>query len=389
MHAISAANNLLCAAIDNHIYQGNQLKIKKVLFKRCIDMNDRALRDNFNITAASEIMAILCLSTDFTDLRKNLEKIIIGIDENDKFVYASSLNIVGAMLALLKEAFKPNLVQTTLGNPVIVHGGPFANIAHGCNSIIALEYAKKMADYVITEAGFGSDCGALKYYDLVCRKNNLAPSVIVLVVTLKALEVNGLENLEAHLNIVYKLCDNIVVCLNKFQNDDETKIKEVKEFCQNKNVLFSECSAYTDGCSGAIDLANKVERICKSSKPYQPLYDVNLPIKEKIDKIIKDIYLAKEVVYNFSSEEMLKLLAKNHLTNLPICIAKTPFSLSDDSKKLGYPQGFTVNVSNITISNGAGFIVVHLGNILTMPGLNKQPNYEKIDVIDNKIIGIS
>lgn len=397
-HAVTSANNLLCAAIDNEIKQGNKLHIKEVLFKRTIDINDRELKniklssgrnESFTITAASEMMAILCLSQNMDDLKNRLNKIIIGIDEENKFVYAKELNVVGSLCVLLKDAIKPNLVQTLEHNPVIIHGGPFANIAHGCSSLISLNTCKSLCDYVVTEAGFGSDCGAIKYYDLLCRDNNLVPDVTVLVTSVRALKHSRLDNLTAHINILRKLNLNFLVCLNKFQDDTLDDINEIKNLCEKENIPFTITTSYVDGGSGAEYLANKVIEMCNNKKVYKELYNLEDSIEIKISSIIKNIYGAKNINYSDKSKNMIKLIKDNNLSNLPICIAKTQYSISDDKEKLGYPRDFDVTVNKISISSGAGFIVVYLNNILTMPGLSENANYKKIDYRDNRVIGLS
>ncbi|MGM9834432.1 MAG: formate--tetrahydrofolate ligase [Bacilli bacterium] len=397
-HAITSANNLLCAAIDNHIKQGNNLEIDKVLFNRCLDINDRELKnvtlasgrsENFNITAASEIMAIVCLAKDMNDLRNRLNRIVVGENKEGKYIYAKDLKIVGSLCVLLRDAIKPNLVQTLEHNPVIIHGGPFANIAHGCCSVIATQMAKSLCDYVVTEAGFGSDCGALKYYDIVARDNDLKPDVTVLVTSVKALEYNGIENLQAHLDILNKLNQNIIVCINKFSNDNEEDIKKIVEYCKSRNVLISICTSYNDGGNGAIDLANKVKELANKDYEYKQLYNINETIRAKIDNIVKDIYGAINISYSAEALDTIKKIEFNNLDNLKICIAKTQYSLSDDKDKIGYPKDFDVFVKKVKISNGAGFIVIYLGSILTMPGLPVNSNYEKIDIINGSVIGLS
>lgn len=398
-HAVTAANNLLCAAIDNEIKQGNKLNIKEVLFHRTIDINDRELknikllngrRESFNITAASEMMAILCMSKDINDLKKRLNNIIIGLNEQNEFVYAKSLDVVGSLCVLLKEAIKPNLVQTLEHNPVIIHGGPFANIAHGCSSVISLNTCKSLCDYVITEAGFGSDCGALKFYDLLCRNNDLLPDVTVLVTSVRALKHSGIENLRAHIDILRKLNLNFLVCLNKFSDDEEVEIDEIKKFCLKEQVCFTISSSYVDGSKGSLELSSKVLEMCEeNNNNYKELYSLDDSIENKINSIIKNIYGASEVVYNDESIKMLEIIKNNKLDNLPICVAKTQYSISDDKEKLGYPKSFKVTINKISISNGAGFIVIYLNNILTMPGLSEFANYKKIDYIDNLVIGLS
>lgn len=397
MHAITAANNLLCAAIDNHIKQGNALEIKEVFFHRCLDVNDRVLKrvtlengreEQFSITAASEIMAILCLSRDMQDVRTRLEKIVIGINKEEKPVFAKELQIVGSLCVLLKDAIKPNVVQTLEHNPVFIHGGPFANIACGCSSIISLESAKGLADYVVTEAGFGSDCGAIKYFDIVSRNANVKPSAVVIVTTIKALEYCGIENLSAHITIVKRFTNNIVVALNRFANDTEEQIKEIASYCASLDVAFSICSAYSDGGKGALDLAKKVIDVSQKETSYEMLYDVEDSIEDKIRKIAIDLYYANHIEYSEESKKSIAFLQKNELAHLPICIAKTQYSISDDKNKLGSPKDYTITVKNIELKNGAGFLVVYLGNIVTMPGLPKEPNYEKIDIDDRGICGL-
>jgi len=412
--AIEAANNLLVSAIYNHIYQGNELKIKKVTFRRCLDVNDRYLRHvltqdfetSFTITAASEIMAIFCLAKNLDDLRKRLENIVIGYNENDEFIYAKDLKVVGAMLAILKNAMMPNLVLTNEKVPCFVHGGPFANIAHGCNSIIATNTALKLADYVVTEAGFGSDLGAEKFYDIKSTNLDKKPDACVLIATIKSLKHHGgvkteniyeknydalkegLSNLEKHIDNMKLYSNNIVVTLNKYDNDLDDEIKIVKDFCKNKNVEFSICSSYINGSSGAIDLANKLINICKNDNNFKQLYDYNLSLKEKINIVATKIYGAKKVNYTSESLEIINKLEKTEISKYPICIAKTQYSLSDDPKKLGAPKNFEVTVKDVVLYNGAGFVTVLLGSIVQMPGLPKKPNYENIDVINNKIINV-
>lgn len=418
-HAITSANNLLCAAIDNHIKFGNDLSIKKVTFNRCLDVNDRALRkieidnegnirnESFNITAASEIMVIFCLSRDLKDLEKRLGNIVIGYDNNDKVIYAKDLKIEGSLVVLLKDAFKPNLVQTLENNPVIIHGGPFANIAHGCNSLVATNYSLSLADYVVTEAGFGSDLGAEKFYDIKCRIGSLKPDCTVLVTTIKSLKYNanilkeefeienkdavfkGLENLKVHIQNLKKFGNNIIVCLNKYNTDFESEIKVVEDYCNSINIPFSISESYTKGSEGSIDLANKVVCLCNNDNNFEYLYDDNLNIKDKIKKLAKEIYHASDVIYNDLALKEIEKLEKMHLNNLPICIAKTQYSISDDKNKLGFPTDYKITVRDVKLYNGAGFITVMLGNILTMPGLPKNPNYENIKLdVNGDITGI-
>lgn len=414
-HAITAANDLLCAAIDNHIYHGNSLDIQKVVFKRCLDVNDRALRkislekrnDSFSITAASEIMALFCLADSIDDLKRRLGNIIIGYNSKNEVVYAKDLHIEGALTVLLKDAFLPNLVQTLEHTPTIIHGGPFANIAHGCNSIIATELGLSLGEYMITEAGFGADLGAEKFLDIKCRKASISPDCIVLVATIKALKYNayvdsghileenvdavkaGLANLGRHIENLSKYGIPVVVCLNKFATDSESEIKAVEDFCLKKGTTFSTSTAYTDGGSGAIDLANKVITACSLKSNFKLLYDDNSSISDKIEKVCCEIYRASEIEYSSKALEKIDAIEKIGRSNLPICVAKTQYSFSDDAKKLGAPNDFKVYVRDICLYNGAEFVTVLLGNIMTMPGLPKVPNYEKIDLIDGKIVGLS
>lgn len=421
-HAITSANNLLASAIDNHIYFGNELNIdiNTIKFERCLDLNDRALRnisididgkglkrdDRFNITAASEIMVILCLASNIKDLKKRLGNILVAYTKDGKPVFAKDLKVDGAMTVILKEALKPNLVQTLEHNPVIIHGGPFANIAHGCNSIIATKTAMNLADYVVTEAGFGSDLGAEKFLDIKCRFANIKPSCIVLVSTIKALKYNagikkdalltenveavknGLCNLKAHIDNLKKFNINLVVCLNKYNTDYESEINIVKEYCDKENISFSISTAYSKGSHGAIDLANKVLKNCEE-RDLKYIYDLNDSLQEKLEKLAKEIYHASNVIYSDKALEEIDRLEKLGFGKLPICVAKTQYSISDDKDKLGYPTNYDIHVKNIKLYNGAGFITILLGDILTMPGLPKIPNYEKIDIDDNEeIVGI-
>ena len=404
-HAITSVNNLLASAIDNHIENGNELHIKEILFDRCIDINDRELRDittksgvkHFNITAASEIMALFCMATSLKDLKERLGNIIIGINDQNKYVYAKSLNIEGALTVLLKDAFYPNLVQTMENTPVIMHGGPFANIAHGCNSIKATKLALTLSDYVITEAGFGSDLGAEKFIDIKCRNTNLKPEAIVLVATIKALKYNGNENLEkglcnlvAHIENLKKMSSNIVVCLNKYESDKDEEIELIRKICLDQEVEFAISTAYKDGGEGSIDLAKKVLKVMECKNKINYLYSLTDDIKQKIDSLSRNIYRAKNVEYSDLAEKKIKQLQENNISNLPICVAKTQYSLSDDKTKLGLPTDYTLHVKDIKVYNGAGYITVLLGKILTMPGLPPKPNYEKIDIDDdNNIIGLS
>lgn len=414
-HAITAANNLLCAAIDNHIYHGNALNISKVTFNRCLDVNDRALRrimledreEKFNITAASEIMALLCLATSLEDLKQMLGDIVIGYNAENELIYARDLGIEGSLTTILKDAFFPNLVQTLENTPAIIHGGPFANIAHGCNSIVATKKALSLADYVITEAGFGSDLGAEKFLDIKCRKAGFSPDVIVLVVTVKALKYNagvtkenilleniqavrdGICNLEAHVNNLQKFGIPIVVCLNAYSTDTAGEQQVVLDWCNTHHIFSAISTAYMDGGKGAISLAKVVTEALSIKKDFHYLYSDSDSIQDKIFKLATEIYHAKEVQYSNEALQKIEFLEQKGLSYLPICGAKTQYSLSDDAKKLGNPVNYSIYVRDIELYHGAGFITVLFGNILTMPGLPKHPNYEKIDFVDNKIIGLN
>ena len=414
-HAITAANDLLCAAIDNHIYHGNELGIDKVIFNRCLDVNDRALRrvqldgrmEKFNITAASEIMALFCLANDFDDLKKMLGDIVIGYTKDMKMIYARDLHIEGSLITLLKDAFYPNLVQTLEHTPAIIHGGPFANIAHGCNSIVATKLGLSLGDYVITEAGFGADLGAEKFMDIKCRKAGIEPDAIVLVTTVKALKYNGgvskedilLENvdavssgicnLEAHITNLKKFGIPIVVCINAYDTDTSSEHKVIMGWCREHNLPVSISTAYADGGVGAISLAQAVEKALNMPKDFHFLYNDCDSIQEKIEKLAREIYHAGQVEYSQEALEKIQLLEKSNLSYLPICGAKTQYSLSDDAKKLGNPTNYPIFVRDIELYHGAGFITVLFGNILRMPGLPKKPNYEKINFIDGEIVGLS
>lgn len=416
MHAITAANNLLCAIADNSMHQGNPLNIdqRRVLFKRCLDMNDRALRDvivglgskvngipredGFQITVASEIMAILCLSNDLADLKARLERILVAYTFDNKPVYAKDLGCCGAMTALLRDALKPNLVQTLENNPALIHGGPFANIAHGCNSVRATKLALKLADYVITEAGFGSDLGAEKFFDIKCRFAGLKPDCVVLVATIRALKYNGgvpkaeltgeniealekgIVNLKTHIENMHKFGVPVVVAINRFASDTEGEIAVIKRVCDEMGVEVSLAEIFAKGGEGGTDLAQKVVSTI-DSKPsqYKPLYDEKLPVKEKIETLAKEIYRADGVVYTAQAEKALKEIEALGKTDVPICVAKTQYSLSDDPTKLGKPEGFKITVRDMRLSSGAGFIVVYTGDIMTMPGLPKVPAAFNID----------
>ena len=422
-HAIGAANNLLAAMLDNHIFQGNSLGIdpNKITWRRAVDMNDRQLRniedglgggkngvprkDGFDITVASEIMAILCLSTSISDLKDRISKIIVGYTFDDKPITAGDLKAQGAMAALLKEAIKPNLVQTLEGTPAIVHGGPFANIAHGCNSVLATKIAMSLGDYAITEAGFGADLGAEKFLDIKCRLANLKPSCVVIVATIRALKMHGgmekqelsHENLEAlkkgipnllrhisNITNVYKL--PAVVAINKFETDTENEINLLTNECKALGVNVVLSDVWANGGNGGIDLAKEVINLCEKDNDFSFSYDTNLSIKEKINAVVTKIYGGKSTVYTEDAEKEIAKLENLGFSLLPVCIAKTQYSFSDDATKLGAPEDFTVTVRNVKVSSGAGFIVVLTGNILTMPGLPKVPAAEGIDINDNGII---
>ena len=416
MHAITAANNLLCAIADNSMHQGNPLNIdqRRILFKRCLDMNDRALRevivglgskvngipreDGFQITVASEIMAILCLSSDLADLKARLERILVAYTYDNKPVYAKDLGCCGAMTALLRDALKPNLVQTLENNPALIHGGPFANIAHGCNSVRATKLALKLADFVITEAGFGSDLGAEKFFDIKCRFAGLKPSCVVLVATIRALKYNGgipkteltaenvealekgIVNLKTHIENMQKFGVPVVVAINRFASDTDAEIAVIKRVCGEMGVEVSLAEIFAKGGEGGTDLAEKVvSTIENKPSQYKPLYDEKLPVKEKIETLAREIYRADGVVYTAQAEKALKEIEALGRTDVPICVAKTQYSLSDDPAKLGKPEGFKITVRDMRLSSGAGFIVVYTGDIMTMPGLPKVPAAFNID----------
>lgn len=425
MHAITAANNLLCAIIDNHLQQGNELQIdqRRILLKRCMDMNDRALRfinvglggkmngipreDSFQITVASEVMAILCLANDLEDLKKRLGNILVAYTYDNKPVFARDLHVEGAMTALLKDALKPNLVQTLDNSPVIMHGGPFANIAHGCNSIIATKLALKLADYTITEAGFGSDLGAEKFLDIKCRYAGLKPNCIVVVATIRALKYNGgvkkadlaeenldalkagIVNLGAHIDNMHKYHVPVVVAINRFHTDTDAEVSFVSEYCKQKGVDHAYSEVFAKGAEGGIELANVVCDVidrCESCYEFAPIYETNDTIQNKVKKIATEIYHAADVSYAPAALKAIKEIEALGMDHLPICIAKTQYSLSDDQTLLGAPSGFTINAKEIKISAGAGFIVVLTGSIMTMPGLPKQPAALQIDVDENGTI---
>ena len=416
MHAITAANNLLCALIDNHLQQGNELGIdpRRILFKRCLDMNDRALRnvivglggkvngvpreDGFLITVASEVMAILCLASDLEDLKKRLGEILVAYTYGNQPVYARDLHASGAMTALLKDALKPNLVQTLENTPALMHGGPFANIAHGCNSVRATRLALKLADYTITEAGFGSDLGAEKFFDIKCRYAGLAPSAVVLVATMRALKYNGgvpkaqtgepnvealkrgLPNLAKHVENMQKYGVPVVVAINRFLTDSDEEVKLLSDFCAQTGCRFALSEVFAKGGEGGVELAKAVVEACEQPSQFRLLYDIDLPVKEKIAEIATEIYGAAGVNYTAAAEKRLAEIEALGKAGLPVCMAKTQYSLSDDPSRLGRPAGFTITVKDLRLSAGAGFIVALTGDIMTMPGLPKAPAAHQIDV---------
>ena len=424
IHAITAANNLLSAMIDNHIYYGNELGIEKVVWKRCLDLNDRQLRrvntglseeskivprlDGFDITVASEIMAILCLSKDLQDLKDRLGKIIIGYNNQEKPIFAKELKAEGAMAVLLKDAIKPNLVQTLEYTPAIVHGGPFANIAHGCNSIVATKTAMKLADYTITEAGFGADLGAEKFLDIKCRQANIQPNVVVCVATIKALKYHGgaakerileedMSALEKGMNNLYRHVDNIrgkfglnvIVAINRYNTDQENELEYVQNELSKRGIDSSVVESWAKGGEGAIDISKKIVELAKKSNKFEYIYDLKETIVEKVNDIAMKIYGAKGVIYPEEVTKKIEKIEEMGYGNLPICIAKTQYSFSDDPKNLECNEPFEINIRDVELKAGAGFIVVLAGKIMTMPGLPKKPAAELIDIDENQgIIGI-
>ena len=422
-HAITSANNLLAALLDNHIQQGNALRIdtRQIVWKRCLDMNDRVLRnivvglgskgdgftreDHFVITVASEIMAILCLANDMNDLKAKLARIIVAYDLDGNPVTAADLNAVGAMAALLKDAILPNMIQTLEHTPAFVHGGPFANIAHGCNSVRATNAALSIADYCITEAGFGADLGAEKFFDIKCRLAGLKPDAVVLVATIRALKYNGgvakadlsaenldalkkgIVNLEKHIENLQKYGVPVVVTLNSFITDTEAEVSFVRSFCEERNCEFALSTVWEHGGEGGIELANKVlETLDKKESHFKPLYEDDLPLTEKIETVAKEIYGAKGVVFSPAAAKQLQKLTDLGFGKLPVCMAKTQYSLSDDPAKLGRPEDFEITVREVYVSAGAGFVVVLTGAVMTMPGLPKKPAAFNIDVNDDCVI---
>ncbi len=425
-HAITSANNLLAAMLDNHIQQGNALHIdpNQIVWKRCVDMNDRVLRnivvglgrkadgvvreDHFIITVASEIMAVLCLAENLMDLKERLGRIVVAYTYEGQPVLAKQLNAVGAMAALLKEAMKPNIIQTIENTPAIIHGGPFANIAHGCNSVRATKTALKLADVVVTEAGFGADLGAEKFLDIKCRTAGLKPDAIVLVATVRALKYNGgvpknelasenlmalkkgIVNLEKHIENLQKFGVPVVVTLNRFITDSMDELAYVKEFCESRNCEFALSEVWEKGGEGGLELAKKVlETMDQKESHYKPIYDLKLSIKEKITTIAKEIYGADGVTIDAAAEQAIKTIETLGYGELPVCMAKNQYSLSDDPTKLGRPTGFQVNIREVYVSAGAGFVVAITGSVMTMPGLPKVPAAESIDVDEaGKIVGL-
>ena len=421
-HAITSAHNLLSAALDNHLHHGNLLNIdhRKIVWNRVLDLNDRALRqaviglggplnsiprqDTFSITAASEIMAIFCLSKDINDLRDNISSIIVAYSKDGKMITAKDLNVQGAMTALLKDAINPNLVQTLEGNPVLVHGGPFANIAHGCNSIAATKLAMKLADYTVTEAGFGSDLGAEKFFDIKCRKSGITPNAVVLVATLQSLKTHGgvplsdikienidavnkgTENLKKHIENIQEFSVPVVVAINRFSHDTDAEVSMVKERCGDLGVDIVECNHWLHGGKGAIELANSIVELCKSDNNFSFLYPDEMLLWDKIKTIATKMYGAENIMADKAVRTEIEKLQNNGFGHLPICMAKTPASLSTDPKLKGRPKGFDVPIREVRLSAGAGFVVVLTGDVITMPGLPKKPAAEDIDIDENGLI---
>lgn len=424
MHAITSANNLIAACLDNAIYQGNEQSIDptNVVWKRCMDMNDRTLRDitiaqgkptngvervdHFQITVASEVMAVLCLAKDLDDLKVRIARMIVAKRYDDTLVSVDDLGISGAVTMILKDALQPNLVQSLEGNPVLIHGGPFANIAHGCNSIIATKTAMKLADYVVTEAGFGADLGAEKFLDIKCRTANIQPSCVVIVATIKALKmhggvpyeelktenvaamVDGCVNLERHIQTIKNFGLPYVVAINAFSQDSEKETRALRAYCESNHHPIAYSSVWANGGQGGIELAKQVIELCEVENNFGPLYEVEESIVEKITKIATLVYGAGDVEFSEKASEQIEELNRNGFANHAICMAKTPVSVSDDPTKLGAPKGFTLHVRELYVSNGAGFIVALTGNVMTMPGLPKVPAANQMDVINGKIIGL-
>lgn len=419
MHAITSANNLMCAMLDNSLQQGNELNIdpRRIQVKRCLDMNDRALRnivislggklngvpreDHFCITVASEVMAVLCLSSDIFDLKKRLGDILVAYTYDGQPVYCRDIKADGAMTVLLKEAIKPNLVQTLENTPAIMHGGPFANIAHGCNSVRATKTALKLADYAVTEAGFGSDLGAEKFLDIKCRFASLKPSCIVLVSTVRSMKYNGgvvkenlkeenldalkkgSENLGAHIDNLKKYGVPVVVAINHFYADTQAEIDYIEQYCKNRGADFAVTKCFAEGGAGSIELAEKVVEACENENDFHYLYDIDMPLYDKIETIAREIYGADGVDYTKEARASLDEFIKLGADKMPVCMAKTQYSLSDNPKLLGRPHGFRITVSSASLSNGAGFVVCQTGSVMTMPGLSKSPAAYRIDIDEN------
>ena len=419
MHAITSANNLMCAMLDNSLQQGNELNIdpRRIQVKRCLDMNDRALRnivislggklngvpreDHFCITVASEVMAVLCLSSDIFDLKKRLGNILVAYTYDGQPVYCRDIKADGAMTVLLKEAIKPNLVQTLENTPAIMHGGPFANIAHGCNSVRATKTSLKLADYVVTEAGFGSDLGAEKFLDIKCRFASVKPSCIVLVSTVRSMKYNGgvakenlkeenldalkkgSENLGAHIDNLKKYGVPVVVAINHFYADTQAEIDYIEQYCKNRGADFAVTKCFAEGGAGSIELAEKVIEACEKENNFHYLYDIDMPLYDKIETIAREIYGADGVDYTKQAKDSLDGFIKLGADKMPVCMAKTQYSLSDNSKLLGRPHGFRITVSSASLSNGAGFVVCQTGSVMTMPGLSKSPAAYRIDIDEN------
>ncbi len=427
MHAITSANNLLCAMLDNHMQQGNLLGVdpRRILIKRCLDMNDRALRniivglggkingvpreDHFIITVASEVMAILCLANDIDDLKERLGKILVAYSYTGEPIYAKDIKAEGAMTALLKDAINPNLIQTLEGTPAFMHGGPFANIAHGCNSVRATKLALKLGDYAITEAGFGSDLGAEKFLDIKCRKAGLTPSAVVVIATVRALKYNGgvakadlsnenvealkngVVNLKAHVENMQKFGVPVVVAINRFPTDTEAELQVIDDTCKGLGVPYALSEVFSKGGEGGIELAKTVVNVIETNEGknnYAPIYSLDMSIEDKINTIAKKIYGADKVVFSSKANKSLKDIKALGGDELPVCIAKTQYSLSDNAKLLGRPTGFEITIRDLTLSNGAGFVVAYAGDVMTMPGLPKKPAAEGIDVENNTITGL-
>lgn len=424
-HAITSAVNLVAAILDNHIYQGNEKNIdpKQIVWRRCVDLNDRALRnivigmgnrtdgvtreDKFDITVATEMMAVLCLATSIEDFKDRVSKMIVAFDYDNNPVTVDDIRATGSVAVVMKDALKANLVQTTENTPAIIHGGPFANIAHGCNSLLATKTALGIADYAVTEAGFGADLGAEKFNDIKCRLGGLAPDATVIVTSIRSLKYHagmafdnladenldylkvGFKNLRIHIENMKKFGKNIVVAINKFATDTDEEIKLLKELTQTLGVDAIETTVFTEGGQGGVELAEKVVELCENDNNFKYLYELDLPIKEKIETIAKEIYRAKGVVYSKKCEKEIKKIEKLGYSNLPICIAKTPYSLSDDDKINIKCDDYEINIRDIRVNAGAGFLVVYTGNVLTMPGLPKAANAYNIDLDDNnEIVGL-